>query len=70
MWVVCSGEVRGEVGARSRMCCVGWVVWVRGFYYYMLCLGYYSGSTVSSYVCRELCVHIPLAYNYTVYNFI
>ena len=23
MWVVCSGEVRGEVGTRSRMCCVG-----------------------------------------------
>ena len=31
MWVVYSGEVRGEVGTRSRMCCVGWVVWVQGF---------------------------------------
>ena len=28
MWVVYSGEVRGEVGTRSGMCCVGWVVWV------------------------------------------
>jgi len=28
MWVVYSGEVRGEVGTRSRMCYVGWVVWV------------------------------------------
>jgi hypothetical protein len=26
--VVYSGEVKGEVGKRSRMCCVGWVVWV------------------------------------------
>jgi len=25
-WVVYSGEVRGEMGTRSRMCCVGWVV--------------------------------------------
>jgi len=30
MLAVYSGEVRGEVGTRSRMCCVGWVVWVRG----------------------------------------
>jgi len=36
MWVVYSGEVRGEVGTRSRMCYVGWVVWVQGFCYYML----------------------------------
>jgi len=33
--VVYSGEVRGEVGTRSRMCCVGWVVWVHGFSYYI-----------------------------------
>jgi len=26
MWVVHSGEVRGEVGTKSRMCYVGWVV--------------------------------------------
>jgi len=39
MWVVYSGEVRGEVGTRSRMCYIGWVVWVHGFCYYMLCLG-------------------------------
>jgi len=31
MWAVYCGEVRGEVGTRSRMCYVGWVVWV----YYM-----------------------------------
>ena len=36
MCVVYSGVVRGEVGKRSRMCCVGWVVWVQGFCYYML----------------------------------
>jgi len=28
MWVGYSGEVRGEVGTRLRMCYVGWVVWV------------------------------------------
>ena len=30
MWVVYSGEVRGEVGTRSRTCYVGCVVWVHG----------------------------------------
>jgi len=30
VWVVYSREVRGEVGTRSDMCCVGWVVWVHG----------------------------------------
>ena len=30
MLAVYSGEVRGEVGTRSRMCCVVWVVWVHG----------------------------------------
>jgi len=35
-WVVYSGEVRGEVGTRSRMCYVGWVVWVHGFCYCVL----------------------------------
>ena len=30
VWVVYSGEVRGEVGTRYRMCCVGWAVWVQG----------------------------------------
>ena len=30
VWVVYSGEVRGEVGTRSGMCCVGWVVWLHG----------------------------------------
>ena len=34
MWGVYSGEVRGEVGTRSRMCCVGWVVWVQGGFCY------------------------------------
>jgi len=43
----------GEMGTRSRMCCVGWAVWVDGvFCYYMLCLGNMVRSTVSSYVCR------------------
>jgi len=31
VWVVYSGEVRGEVGARSRMCCVGCVVYCHLF---------------------------------------
>ena len=30
MWAVYSGEVRGKVGTRSRMCYVGWAVWVHG----------------------------------------
>ena len=30
MRVVYNEEVRGEVGRRSRMCYVGWVVWVHG----------------------------------------
>ena len=30
MWIVYSGEVRGGVGTRSRVCYVGWVVWVHG----------------------------------------
>jgi len=30
MLVVYSAEVRVEVGMRSCMCCVGWVVWVHG----------------------------------------
>ena len=30
MWAVYSWEVRGEVGTRSRMYYVGWVVWVHG----------------------------------------
>jgi len=34
VWVVYSVEVRGEVGTGSRMCCVGWVVWVHGFCYF------------------------------------
>jgi len=33
VWVVYSGEVKGGVGTRSRMCCVGRVVLVRGFCY-------------------------------------
>ena len=36
MWVVYSGEVRGEVGTRIRICYVGLVVWVYGFCYYTL----------------------------------
>jgi len=30
VWAVHSGEVRGEVGTRPRMCYVGWAVWVHG----------------------------------------
>jgi len=33
---VYSWEVRGEVGARTRMCYIGWVVWVHGLCYYVL----------------------------------
>ena len=52
-WVVYSGEVRGEVGTRSCMWYVGWVVWVHGFCYYMLFEVNIVGSTVSSYFCRD-----------------
>ena len=30
MWAVYSGEVRGEVVTKSRMCYVGWAVWIHG----------------------------------------
>ena len=53
LWVVCSGDVRDEVGTKSRMCCVGWMVWVQGFCYYMLFQVSIVGSMVSSYVCRD-----------------
>ena len=53
MWVVYSGEVRGEVGTRSRMCCVGGVVWVQGFWYFCYVEVNIVGSTVSFYVCRD-----------------
>ena len=46
MWVVYSGEVRGEVGTRYGMCYGGWVVWVQGFWYYMLFYVNIVGSTV------------------------
>ena len=36
MCVVYSGGVRGEVGTRSGICCVGWVVWVQGLCCYVL----------------------------------
>ena len=62
MWVVYSGEVSGEVGTRSGMCCVGWVVWLQGFCNYMLCLGNMDRSTVSSCVYRD-CTYI---YTYLV----
>ena len=47
------GEVRGEVGMRSRICCVGWVVWVQGFCYYMVFYVNIFESMVSSYACRD-----------------
>jgi len=53
MWVVYSGEVRGGVDTRSRMCYVGWAVWVHGFCYYMLFWVNIAGSTVAYYVCRD-----------------
>ena len=54
VWVVYRGEVRGEVGTRSCMCCVGWVVWVHGGSA-IICyvLGNMVRSTVSSYVFRN-----------------
>jgi len=54
MWVVYIGEVRGEVGTRSRVCYVGWVVWVHGGVA-VICYVYVNivRSTVSSYVCRN-----------------
>jgi len=62
--VVYSGEVRGGVGTRSGMCCVGWVVWVQvsGIFYSRLIYGNIL----------RLHEHIHLAYNYiqgvTLYN--
>jgi len=53
VWVVFSGEVRGEVGTRSCMCCVGWVVWVQGFLIFLLFYVNIFGTMVSSYVCRD-----------------
>jgi len=47
MWAVYSGEVRGEVCMIPRMRYVGWVVWVHGFCYYMLYLGYIVGSRIA-----------------------
>jgi len=52
MWVVYSEEVRGEVGTRPGMCCVGWVVWVHGYCYCMLLWVNIVGSMVSFYVNR------------------
>jgi len=51
VWVVYIGEVRGGVGTRSRMCCVGWVVWVQ-----------YMGSAIfySRLVQLDLCYHLML----------
>ena len=57
MRVVYSGKVRDEVGTRSRVCYVRWVVWVHGFCYYMLFQVNIVGSMVSSYVCRD-CKHM------------
>jgi len=39
VWVLYSGEVRGEVGTRSRMCYIGWVVWVHGVLLLYVILG-------------------------------
>ena len=52
-WLVYSGEVRGELGTRSSMCCGGWEVWVQGFCYCMLLWVNIVRSMVSSYVCRD-----------------
>jgi len=53
VWDVYSGEVRGEVGTRSRMCYVGWVVWVHGFWYFC-----YSRLIYVDIWCRLMFVEI------------
>ena len=51
MWAVYSGEVRGEVDTRSRLCYVGWAVWVQGLCCCVLCLGNMARCMASSCVC-------------------
>jgi len=63
MWAVYSAEVRGEVGTRSRMCYVGWVVRVHG-----VLLLYVMSRYHIMFV--EIYVHTHLTYKYTVCNLI
>jgi len=58
---VYNGEVRGEVGTRSRMCYVGWVVWVHG-----VLLIY----VMSRYRIIEIICTYTLNFKYTVCNLI
>ena len=59
--VVYSGEVRGEVGTRSCMCCVGWVVWVQGFCYF--CYSRYMYTWLINIQCATL--HKCSIYSYS-----
>ena len=61
MLAVYSGEVRGEVGTRPRMCYVGWVVWVHG-----VLLIY----VMSRYHVMEIMCTYTLNLKYTVCNLI
>ena len=59
MWAVYSGDVRCEVGTRSRMCYVGWVVWVHGVVLLYVMSRYHI-----------VFVEIICTYKYTVCNLI
>jgi len=49
--VVYSGEVKGEVGTRTHMRCVGWVVGCSGTFYSRLIYG------------NILCLHVHIHFN-------
>jgi hypothetical protein len=63
IWAVYRGEVRGEVGMRSRMCYVGCVLWVHGVLLLYVTSRY-------NFVFVEIIRTIHLSYKHTVCNLI
>ena len=57
MWDVYSGEVRGEVGTRSHMCYVGWVVWVPPMY------PHHPPYITHAKSCTHFTSYLPTVYN-------
>jgi len=66
MWIVYSGKVGGEVGARSRMRRGGWEEWVHGGDSAIICISelIMVRSMVSYYVCCRNYMYIYI-YIYT-----
>ena len=64
IWAVYSVEVRGEVGTRSNMCYVGWVVWVHGVLLLYVMSRYYIMFI------EIICIYIHFTYKYAVCNLI